>query len=431
MMAGSNASHSGAYRATMMALLTAAYGLNLFDRQIINMLSESIKKDLVLSDAQLGLMLGAMFALLYSFAALPIARYADRANRVHVVGAAILAWSFFTAGCGMAANFLQLLVMRVGVGIGEAGCAPPSQSLIADTYPIEKRAKALGIFGLGSPVGAASGLALGGVLGELVGWRWTLILAGIPGIIIGLMILGFLKDQPAKEKAAPPPLFPQLRLLFAKKSFIFLMFGIVLLSFPNVSTMAFSTPFYMRVHAADLAALGAPLGLGPLAVLGLGMGLFGATGGALGTIFGGYWADKLGMRDVRWYAWIPAIGSVFVVFSYYLMFLVPSGGLSLVLFLLPSFFCNVWNGPGTLALQNLAGPQMRATVMAVVLFVQSVLALGLGPLTVGLISDHFTPIYGPGEAVRIGILSVLLICFFSALSHWLASRTLEKDLAEV
>ncbi len=163
-------------RGYMIGLLTAGFGLNLFDRQIINVLAEAIKHDLHLADWQIGALTGLSFALLYSVAALPIARLADRSNRIRVIGLAILAWSIFTAACGMAASFAQLLALRVGVGIGEAGCAPPAQSLISDAFPPSQRSGALGIFGLGSPVGAALGLAIGGLLRSLwVGaghWFW-------------------------------------------------------------------------------------------------------------------------------------------------------------------------------------------------------------------------------------------------------------------
>ncbi len=419
---------SGAlYRGYAIGLLTASYGLNLFDRQIINVLAEAIKHDLRLADWQLGAVTGLSFALLYSVAAIPIARHADRGNRVRIIGLAILTWSVFTASCGAAASFVQLLLSRIGVGIGEAGCSPPAQSLISDISPATRRSGALGTFGLGSPVGAALGLAVGGLLAEALGWRWTLVLAGAPGIVIGLLVLFTLRDPRAHENApriAGAPLGETLRHLLTQRAFVLLMIGVGLLSFVNVGAMAFSTSFFLRVHTADLSRIGSQFGLGPTAVIGLGMGLFGALGGGAGTIAGGILGDRLGPANARAYALIPAFGSVLTVFGYGIMFGIPSGGAALVSFLLPAFFGNLWNGPGTVALQALAGPRDKATAMAVVLLVTSVLGLCFGPITIGLISDALSDRLGAGVALQTAILIGITMGFVSAVFHWLASRNL-------
>lgn len=420
------------YRAWMMVLLTSAYGLNLLDRQVINVLAEPIKRDLSLADWQLGALTGLSFALLYSFAALPIARLADRGDRVKIIGASILAWSVFTAACGMAANFLQLLLLRVGVGIGEAGGAPPAQSLIADHHTPDRRSRALGIFALGSPVGAATGLALGGILAESVGWRWTLVIAGAPGVIIGLLVLLTLQEPRGRGEVArvtnQAPLASVLRSLAARPAFVYLALGAGLLSFVNYGAMAFAGSFYLRVHTADIAALGAQFGIGPLGVIGMGLGLFGAAAGAAGTYIGGALGDYFGQKDVRAYAWLPAAGSVLCASGYVIMFTFPNGGWSLFLFMVPAFFSNIWNGPATLAMQNLAGPRAKATALAVVLFVVSALGLGLGPLTMGAMSDLFAHTMGSAEGLRLAILVGLSAGALSCLSYLMASRTLGADL---
>lgn len=421
----SRGTESAVFRGYVITLLTASYGLNLFDRQIINVLAEAIKRDLHLTDWQLGAVTGLSFALLYSVAAIPIARWADRGNRARIIGLAILTWSVFTATCGAALNFAQLLVARIGVGIGEAGCSPPAQSLIADIYPAERRSGALGTFGLGSPVGAALGLALGGLCADALGWRWTLVLAGFPGVVIGLLVLFTIMDPRARDRTlavARPPLAEALRVLLAQRAFVFLMLGVGFLSFVNVGAMAFSTSFFLRSHAAGLAAIGHPFGLGPTAVIGLGMGLFGALGGGTGTLVGGVLGDRLGPTNVRAYALIPALGSLLTVFGYFVMFAVPSAGLALVAFLLPAFFGNVWNGPGTVALQALAGPNHKATAMALVLLSSSVVGLCLGPITIGFISDTLAARLGSADALRTAILIGVTMGFVSAAFHWLASR---------
>lgn len=423
---------SAGYRRYMLVLLTAGFGLNLLDRQIINVLAEAIKHDLRLADWQLGALTGLSFALLYSVVALPIARLADRGNRVRIIGFAVLGWSVFTACCGMAASFVQLLAFRIGVGIGEAGCSPPSQSLIADVYPLSKRSGALGIFGAGSPVGAAVGLAAGGLLAETVGWRWTLILAGLPGVIIGLLVLFTLREPRNTSKGfvrpQSVPISGLLRRIAVQRAFIFLTLGISLLSFMNVGAMAFATSFYLRLHRPELTAFGSYFGLGPTAVIGLGLGLMGATAGGAGTAIGGWLGNRWATQNMRAYALIPAVGSCAAALGYLIMFSVPSGVFSLVTFVVPAFFSNLWNGPGTVALQNLAGYRYKATAMAIVLFVTSVLGLGLGPLTIGLISDALRPNLGTAHALQAAILIAVTVGFASAFCHWFASLTIKREL---
>ena len=341
----------------------------------------------------------------------------------------MLAWSLFTAACGVATSFGQLLFLRVGVGVGEAGCQPAAQSLLADLYPLRMRAKALGLFALGSPIGAAVGLAMGGVVVDVVGWRWSFVLAGAPGLLIGSVILAVLRDPRSRsDRSAPTPLIVVLRTLALRKSFLLLTAGTALLGFVNYGAMAFATSYYLRNHAADLRAIGSVVGLGPTAVVGVGMGLFGMIGGGAGTYVGGTSADRFAPADPRVYARIPAVGSLLTVVGYLAMFSVTQGGASLVLFAIPAFFANLWNGPATLALQRLAGRRQRATAMAIVLFAVSVFGLGLGPLGIGALSDLLSPALGSGPGLQTAIRTGVLVGLLSAISFWLAGDNLAKDL---
>jgi MFS family permease len=414
----------------MVTLLTVGFALNLLDRQIINILAEPIKRDLQLADWQLGTLSGLSFALLYSVAALPIARFADRSNRVRVIGVAIIAWSFFTAACGMAATFVQLLLLRIGVGIGEAGGAPPSQSLIADSYPPEKRSGALAVFALGAPLGASSGLIFGGLLAGVIGWRWTLVCAGLPGLIVGVLVLLTLRDPRRLSPAASnmPTLRRALTMLIGRRAFLLMALGCALLSFVNYGAMAFAGSFYLRIHADELTLLGLRFGLPPLGVIGVGLGLLGASGGALGALVGGRLGDRFGTADVRALALVPAIGSVLCAASYAVMFTLSSATASLVTFAVASFFSNLWYGPGTLGMQRLAGAQSKATALAVALFLNSAIGLSFGPLLMGAVSDVFAPSLGPGEGLRIGILTGLSAGLVSGLLYWLASRSIADDV---
>jgi MFS family permease len=420
-------------RGWMLALLTTGFGLNLLDRQIINILGEPIKRDLGLHDWQLGALSGLSFALLYSVAALPIARLADRSNRVRIIGAAILAWSFFTAACGMAGNFIQLLLLRIGVGVGEAGGAPPSQSLIADAYPPERRSGALAIFSLGSPLGASVGLVGGGMLAGLIGWRWTLIAAGVPGLIVGALVLLTLRDPRSVRPVARhdiPTLGTALAVLLSRRSFLWMALGGALLAFVNYGAMAFAGSFYLRNHLPELTQLGDAIGQKPLGVIGLGLGVLGSIGGVLGSIVGGRLGDRIGMRDVRALALIPAVGAVLCASSYVVMFTLPSALWSLVTFAVASFFSTMWWGPGTLGMQRLAGSHGKATALAVALFLNSAIGMSFGPLLIGMASDAFAPTMGQGEGLRLGILCGLSAGLLSGLAYWLASRRIAQEIGD-
>lgn len=424
-------SRSKSVNGWLIGLLTGGFALNLLDRQIINILAEPIKRDLGLHDWQLGALSGLSFALLYSIVALPIARFADRSNRVVIVGSAILAWSVFTAACGLATSFVQLLILRIGVGLGEAGGAPPSQSLIADRYSPERRAGALAIFALGSPIGASIGLIGGGILAGIVGWRWTLVCAGVPGIVIGALVLLTLRDARPPHtdiRADRPTLRATLTDLLSRRSFALMAFGAALLSFVNYGAMAFAGSFYLRIHLAELAALGASIGQRPLGVIGLGLGLLGAIGGAAGALVGGRLGDRLGTRDVRALALIPAAGSILCAASYAVMFTLPSALGSLATFAIAAFFSNLWYGPGTLGLQRLAGAQGKATALALALLVNSAVGLSFGPLLIGLASDALAPRLGSDEGLRAGLLLGLTAGVVSGLLYWRASYDIARDV---
>lgn len=416
----------------MLALLTTGYGLNLLDRQIINILAEPIKRDLHLADWQLGALSGLSFALLYSVAALPIARLADRSNRVRIVGVSILVWSIFTAACGGAASFVQLLLLRIGVGVGEAGGGPPSQSLLADNFPPERQASALAIFSIGAPVGASIGLIGGGLLAGWIGWRWTMACAGLPGILIGALVLLTLRDRHrgSAVRHEIPRLRSALRMLASSRAFMLLVLGSAFLSFINYGAMAFAGSFYLRVHLADLTAIGARFGLEPLGVIGIGLGLLGASGGTLGAIVGGKLGDSIGMRDVRALAVIPAVGAILCALSFVVMFLLPGGGSSLLSFFVAAFFSSIGIGPLTLAFQKLADRRSRATALAVALFVNSAIGLSLGPIVVGAVSDSMAPTLGEAEGLRMGLLGGMSFGLLASLLFWMGSRFIAADVVE-
>ncbi len=178
----------------VLAVLLLAYIFNFIDRQIIGILAVPIKSDLQLSDSQLGLMGGLAFALFYTGLGIPIAWLADRKSRVTIIGVSVAVWSAFTALCGLAQNFWQLFLSRMGVGIGEAGGVAPSYSLISDYFPPERRARALAIFSFGIPVGSALGIFFGGWIATHVDWRSAFIIVGLAGLPVAALVKFGLRD---------------------------------------------------------------------------------------------------------------------------------------------------------------------------------------------------------------------------------------------
>src|SRR5690348_4381169 len=191
-------------------ILLIVYIFNFIDRQIVNILAEPIAKDLHLSDTQIGLMTGIAFALFYTVLGLPIARYADRpgTNRPRLIAAALAIWSGMTALCGLAQNFGQLLLARVGVGVGEAGCTPAAHSLISDLVPKERRASALGFYALGIPIGTVLGMIIGGLLVDALGWRHAFMIVGLPGVAMAVVVALVLKDPRAMRDYTDHPAVP-------------------------------------------------------------------------------------------------------------------------------------------------------------------------------------------------------------------------------
>jgi MFS family permease len=348
-----------------------------------------------------------------------------------VIGIAVITWSFFTAACGMATSFVQLLLLRIGVGIGEAGGAPPSQSLIADSFPPERRSGALSKFALGAPIGASIGLIGGGLLADVIGWRWTLVAAGAPGLLVGVLVLATLKDPHRRVKLQTqhvPTMRQVLTMLFSRRAFLFVALGGAMLSFVNYGAMAFAGSFYLRNHLEELKEIGGLLGVQPLGVIGLGLGLMGVVGGSTGALMGGRLGDRYGVLDVRALALIPAAGSLLCAASFFVMFMLSSAVASLLTFGVAAFFSSLWYGPGTLAMQRLAGADAKATALAVALFVNSVIGLSFGPLLMGVASDILSPELGEGEGLRMGVLIGLSAGLVSGLLYWLASRTIRQDV---
>jgi predicted MFS family arabinose efflux permease len=413
---------SEAYKRYALGLLVVVYVFNFLDRQILSILQDSIKRDLQLSDTQLGLLSGFAFALFYTTVGIPIARWADRGVRRSIIALAILVWSGMTAVTGLARSFPALLVARIGVGIGEAGCSPPAHSLISDLFPPARRATALSIYALGIPIGSAIGFFAGGWLDEFFGWRTAFLVVGLPGVLLAVLVRLTLREPPRgySEPDVPPAASEStrdtVRFLAGLRSFRHLSLAAALHSLYGYGALQFIPSFFRRVHEFSTGELGTWL-----AVIGL-------TTGTLGTYLGGYLADRVGQRDARWYVWVPAIATLIFVPCAVVFYLWPDGRQALLLYAPAAVLSGMYLGPTFAMTQALVKPQMRAMASAVLLFILNLIGLGLGPLAVGAISDALEPRLGI-ESVRYALLSVVVFgALWSSLHYFLAARTLNQDL---
>jgi MFS family permease len=425
----------GVYRSYAMTLLMLLYVVNFLDRQVVNILAEPIKRDLGLADWQLGALTGLAFAGVYTVLGIPVARLAERANRPLIIGAAVAIWSAFTALCGLAQNFMQLLLARFGVGVGEAGATPPAHSLIIDYVPADRRSSALAFYGMGGPLGGLMGMALGGVIADAYGWRAAFLVAGAPGVLFALLAAFTLKeprralDRRAAGTEASATIGETIRRLMSKRSYRFLIIAMSLASIISYGFAPFFASFYLRNHPEAVAEAAATFGLQSIGFLGISIGLLAGVSGTAGMFIGGQLADRLAAKDPRRYMYGSAIAAVLGAVAFVGAMFVPSVWGSLALFGVNFFFASSWYGPAYTASFTVAPANMRATNSAIILFISNMIGLGLGPVVVGLVSDAFATSLGPAEGVKWS-LTVLSTCsLLAAAMFWTGARTLRSDAA--
>ena len=426
------------YRSYAMGLLLVIYMLNFVDRQVINILAEPIKNELGLLDWQLGAMSGLAFALFYTVLGLPIARLAETHNRPRIIAASLALWSGFTALSGLAQNFTHLVLARIGVGVGEAGCTPPAHSLITDYVPKEKRASAIAFYHMGTPLGGLIGFALGGVVADAYGWRAAFLLCGLPGLLIALIVAATLIEPrtrrvmtDVKTASAQGSTFREtLALLATKRTFWLIAFGASIKAFIGYGHAPFIASFVFRVHTAELAAMAKSVGLGPAGFLGLVLGGVAGLAGALGSFLGGVIADKFGARDLRAYMSVPALATCIGIPVYIAAILSPTAQAAMPLFALNAVLGTLWYGPVYATGQSIVPPHMRATTSAILLFIINLIGLGLGPIGVGLLSDFFAIQLhmGKGEGVRWALVVSTLIGVVDIVLFWMARKTIRADM---
>lgn len=418
-------SESHAAPRLMLWTLLIVYILNFLDRQIVNILAEPISQELGLSDTQIGLMTGLAFALFYTVLGIPIARYADRphSNRVTIISLSLAAWSGMTALCGLAQNFVQLLLARIGVGVGEAGCTPAAMSLITDAVPPEKRSSAIAFYGLGVPAGSLLGLVIGGVLADAYGWRVAFMAVGIPGVALACLLPLLLRDprfagsvKPVRSDAAPAlPFLTALREMAQSPTFLLLMGGAAITAFLSYGKAVWAVILFQRSFGLSPGATGLYLGV----TLGL--------AGMAGTWLGGFVADRYGRTDRRWIIFGPALAMAVAAPLLFLAYASADWRVALLLLILPTIFNAMYYGPTYGAVQGLVRPEARATASSLMLLAQNLVGLGAGPLLFGLLSDMFRPVAG-AESVRWVLYGAAWLGLIPAVLFWLAGRGMARDL---
>jgi MFS family permease len=395
--------YSTAYKRAVTLLLMTAYAFNSMDRSIISIIGQSMKLDLGLTDTQLGLLGGTAFALLYAFGGIPIARLAERFNRVNIITAALMIWSSLSALCGVAVGFTQLMFIRMGVGVAEAGCSPPAHSLISDYFEPSRRTSALSIYSCGSSIGYLLAAVAGGYVAQHFGWRAACAIVGLPGIVIAIIIKIFVQEPPrgyselvrtsrdaldSSPTAGPAATTSSLRTelceltvvakaLIVDRPVLHMVLGLTIGGFGAYGLYAFVPSYFSRAF-----------GLG-YATIGIIAGVSGGVAVGIGVLTGGFIADSLAKRSARWYALVPAVGTLIAVPFYLLSVLQPDWMTAAGLLSIAGFFQYASLGPTFGVVQNVVDKRRRATATALLYVCLSVLALGGGPLFTGWAVDRF------------------------------------------
>lgn len=407
-----------------MWLLLIVYIFNFIDRQIVNILAEPIAKDLDLSDTQIGLMTGIAFALFYTVLGLPIARYADKptTHRGRLIAGALALWSGMTALCGLATTYAHLLLARIGVGVGEAGCTPAAHSLIADKVPPERRASALAFYSLGIPLGGLLGMLIGGVLADTVGWRGAFIWVGVPGLLLALVVLLLLKeprqDGTSLNLGSTAPTLDTreaLKSILSSRAYLLLVAAGSSAAFLSYGKATWTTIFFQRSH-----------GLTPGEV-GFWFGLWGGVAGAFGTWLGGWLADRFGKINRRHVMTAPAIGMVVAAPMAFTAYFMTDWRIALLMLMIPTVLNSLYYGPCYSSTQGLVPMRARAIAAALMLFCQNLIGLGLGPLFFGMISQWLKPEYG-ADSVRYVLFGAAWLGLIPAFFFWRCSLRLNAEL---
>lgn len=407
-----------AYRTYVLMMLMLTYAFNISDRMIMSILMEDIKAEFTLTDTQMGLLAGLAFTAFYVVLGIPIARFADKSNRKNIVAGAVALWSAMTSLCALATGFGSLFLIRLGVGVGEAGGTPPASSMIADYFDRHELARAMGIFSVGGTLGTAVGLIGGGYLADQIGWRMTFVALGLPGVLLGLLIFFTVKEpkrgQFSGDTESSKTIWDALAALAKNKVYIW-----TLLANGCVMTVAYAFAIWLSpiiLRNTDLST----------ANVGLYVGLVTIAGGIPGMIGGGYVADALIHRNARWRAWVPAIVSLTALPFLVLSLRQESLPLLFGLYVIGYALMMMTQGPALALIQAHARPSERALASSLNSFVATGLGYGLGPFLTGVMSDMWQPTHA-GQSLGLAVLVMSLMLLPGAALYWLTARAMKAE----
>ncbi len=409
-------------RAWVLAVLTLTYTFNHVDRQILVILLEPIKAEFGLSDGQVGWLTGLSFAAFYATLGIPVAMWADRGNRRNIISLALGVWSAMTALSGLAQNFWHLLLARMGVGIGEAGGTPPATSMIADLYPPQERAMALGIYTSGIGLGIMAGFALGGYIYELYGWRAAFFAAGVPGLILALIVRFGIKEpvrglaDQRKDDGPAPSLGETLKFIFSQSSYLWLLAGCLLICISANAFLVFTSSHLQRTYGLTPGEVSLPLGI-----------LIGGVG-SLGAVVLGRVCDVLSKRDLRWRPLIIAAGAGIALPFAWMFLRAPTVETAYAWNIVPSFIGLIYASVAYTASQELVKLRMRSFASAFMLFCLTLIGIGCGPLIAGMLSDHFSA-QGAAQPLARSLEMILAFNAASIVCLLMATRNYRRDVA--
>lgn len=410
-------------RGRALAVLVAVFASSHLDRNIMGILAEPIRLDLGLSDTQLGMMTGLAFAVFYAGLGMPLALWADRGNRRNLIAVSVAVWSVMTALGGLAQNYWQLLASRIGVGIGEAGSNPPSHSIIADLWAPHERATAMGIFATGVSFGVLLGFLVGGWANQWWGWRTTFVIVGLPGVLLGLLVLWLVPEprRGASEPIAvdrnlgkPPPFAETLKFMFRDPVMVLVMLGGAFTSFVGYANVIWVPTYFMRIQGLESG------------VVGTAFALIAGVGGAIGVYLTGRTADALGRTRPGWRIGLLSIGLLLGIPLLAGTVFVASPVWAFALFTVPAILGSFHVGPVFAAIQTRTPLERRAVAASINLFVGNIIGLGAGPSYVGFVSDRISPVAGD-LALPYALASLGVFYLIAAVLFALAARLVQRE----
>lgn len=413
--------YSSFYRNYVLTILFLSASIGFLHVQLLAILMEPIRADLGFSDTQLGFLTGIAFAVVQLFAAIPMGRLADMGNRRLIVGASIAIWSTITSLTGYATSFASMAAARLSLAAGQSGMGPASYSLISDYFPPQRRATAISIFSIGGSAGIFVALMAGGWMNDVFGWRQTFLLMGLPGIALAVLFVLTVREPPREahgtDATAEPhlPIGETLRTLWRIRSYRHFCLASGIGGMVGMATLTWNPAFFIRSHGLSVGEVGAYLAV-----------VNGLMGG-VGVLLGGILADRLAVRDVRWYAWLPSIAMAGSWPFYIAVYLMPSWQGAMALLLMPVLFGFFYVGPAGAMTQTLVPVRMRAMSAAIFMFVTTLISMGGGPQLAGILSDQMTPTYG-AESLRYALLIMTIAFPWGALHLYLAAHSIGDDL---